>query len=208
MLHLLKGTPFVYQGEEIGMTNARFERIDQYRDLETLNHFEEQVAEGVSPEVFLAGANRNSRDHSRTPMQWSAADHGGFTTGTPWIEVNPNVREVNVEQDIGDPDSILAHYRRLIALRQEKDLVVFGHTKQIFADDPDIIAFERKHGSERLLVIANLTAQDQERGLPDDLVGPADCLICTHDPQSDIARWLSLRPYESLAWIIRGNNGC
>ncbi|KAA8608889.1 oligo-1,6-glucosidase [Salipiger aestuarii] len=202
VLHLLKGTPFVYQGEEIGMTNARFERIDQYRDLETLNHFEEQIAQGVSPDVFLAGANRNSRDHSRTPMQWSAAPHGGFTTGTPWIEANPNFAQVNVERDMAHPDSIFAHYRRLIALRKDSDLVTFGHTVQRFDDDPDILAFERRLGEERLLVIANFTARPQERALPDDLTGPASCLLCTHAPYNAIPPRLTLAPYESLAWTL------
>ena len=202
VLHLLKGTPFVYQGEEIGMTNARFERIDQYRDLETLNHFESQIAHGVPPEVFLAGANRNSRDHSRTPMQWSAAPHGGFTTGTPWIEANPNFTEVNVEGDKAHPDSVFAHYRRLIALRKDSDLVCFGRTEQMFADDPDIVAYQRRLGDERLFVIANFTGREQLRDLPDEVCGPAKCVIASHAGRDEVPCAIALAPFESLAWKL------
>ncbi|MEQ3626208.1 MAG: alpha-glucosidase [Celeribacter sp.] len=199
VLHMLKGTPFVYQGEEIGMTNARFERIDQYRDLETLNHFEEQIAKGVEPQEFIAGANRNSRDNARTPMQWSAAAHGGFTSGTPWIEVNPNYPEINVEADRADPDSIFAHYGRLIELRQIHDTVAFGHTEQLFADDPNILVFQRRLGNRRILVAANFTAREQRCDLTKDLAGPALCLVATHTPRKSLARQITLAPYESFA---------
>ena len=199
VLHLLKGTPFVYQGEEIGMTNARFERIDQYRDLETLNHFEEQIAQGVEPEVFLAGANRNSRDHSRTPMQWSAAPQGGFTTGTPWIETNPNFTEINVEADLAHPESIFAHYRRLIRLRQENEIVAFGQTTQLMPDDPEILAFERRLGGDRIVVFANFSDRVQTRALPAELTGPVHCLAWTHAEREALAGDLVLAPFESIA---------
>lgn len=135
-------------------------------------------------------------------MQWNAAPHGGFTTGTPWIQANPNFEEVNVEHDMAHGDSIFAHYRRLIALRKESDLVTFGHTVQLMQDDPDIIAFERRLGDERLFVIANFTAQDRDRDLPEDLAGQAECLAWSHAPRGEIPRLLRLAPYESLAWKL------
>ncbi|APX24089.1 MULTISPECIES: alpha-glucosidase [Salipiger] len=203
VLHLLKGTPFVYQGEEIGMTNAQFERIDQYRDLETLNHFQEQIVQGVPPEVFLEGANRNSRDHSRTPMQWSSAPHGGFTSGTPWIEVNPNHTTVNVESDKGHPQSVFSHYRRLIALRRESELVAFGRTEQVFPEDPDVLAYERRLGDERLFVIANFSGCEQLRDLPAEFTGAGHCIAWSHEPREDVPAALTLAPYESFAWILK-----
>ncbi|WP_405048797.1 alpha-amylase family glycosyl hydrolase [Rhizobium sp. NLR22b] len=116
VLHLLKGTPFVYQGEEIGMTNVPFTSIEQYRDIETINMHRLHVEAGLSPEEFIRGANENGRDNARTPMQWSAAPYGGFSTGAPWIEVNPNYPKVNAEAAIKDEKSIWNHYRKLIAL--------------------------------------------------------------------------------------------
>lgn len=202
VLHLLKGTPFVYQGEEIGMTNARFDRIDQYRDLETLNHFEEQIALGVEPEVFITGANRNSRDHSRTPMQWSDAPNGGFTTGTPWIEVNPNFCDINVAQDLGDPDSIFTHYRRLIALRQQNDIVAFGHTRQLLAADAGVLAFERRLGGRRIVVFANFTPHPQRRDLPEEVTGRGEALVYSHARRDEVPGQLDLAPFESFACQI------
>ena len=208
VLHMLRGTPFVYQGEEIGMTNARFDRIDQYRDLETLNHFNAQIAEGVEPSEFLAGANRNSRDNARTPMQWSAAPNGGFTTGTPWIETNPNYPDINVEQDLPDPDSIFAHYKRLIALRRDRDVIAFGQTEPLWEDDPDILAFERRLGAERLLVVANFTNRDQTRALPSHLANrAAKGLAWSRAPREDIPDRLELQPFESLVWIFDAEPG-
>ncbi|SNY93262.1 oligo-1,6-glucosidase [Cohaesibacter sp. ES.047] len=202
VLHLLKGTPFIYQGEEIGMTNARFTRIDQYKDLETLNHFEDQIAKGVPPEQFIAGANRNSRDNSRTPMQWTSAPNAGFTAGTPWIEMNPNADEINVEQDMAHPKSILAHYRKLVELRLNLDVIAFGQTKPLLEDDPSIMAYLRELDDQRVLVVANFTAETQSVMLPADVRGLGKCLVASHDHHERIGPDLELAPYESFACLM------
>lgn len=202
VMHLLKGTPFIYQGEEIGMTNAKFERIDQYRDLDTLNHFEEQVALGMPPETFIAGANRNSRDNARTPMQWNSAPHGGFTTGTPWIEANPNAHEINVEQDLIHPDSVFAHYRQLVQIRKDHDVVPYGHTTALLERDPHIMAYQRKLDGQTLLVVGNFSADPQKPNLPEEVCGVGKCLICSHEDRSRIDPGLELAPYESFAILM------
>ena len=158
-LHLMQGTPYIFQGEEIGMTNAGFARIDQYRDVETLNFHRIQLAEGVTEAAFLAGARANSRDNARTPMQWSAAPNAGFTNGTPWIEVNGNYSQLNVERDIGDPNGVFQHYRRLIALRREYEIIRHGAFQALLLEHPALFAFERKLGSEHLLVVVNMSRQ-------------------------------------------------
>ena len=160
VLHLMEGTPYVYQGEEIGMTNAGFTRIDQYRDVETLNFHRIQPAEGVAEPDFLAGARANSRDNARTPMQWSAAPHAGFTSGTPWIAVNANFPALNVEQDRSDPDGVFQHYRRLITLRREHALIRYGDFRLLLPDHSSLFAYERRLASDHLLVVANMSGQE------------------------------------------------
>jgi oligo-1,6-glucosidase len=135
-LHMMKGTPYVYQGEELGMTNAGFSDIAGYRDVETLNHHRHALAAGADEESVMAGITRMSRDNARTPMQWDASPNAGFTTGTPWLAVNPNHTEINAEAALADPDSVFHHYRRLIALRKELPVVVHGVYAPLLPDHP------------------------------------------------------------------------
>lgn len=158
-LHLMEGTPYIYQGEEIGMTNAGFTSIDQYRDVETLNFHQIQLAAGINEADFLAGARANSRDNARTPMQWSAEPNAGFTSGTPWIAVNGNFSNLNAELDRADPEGVFQHYRKLIVLRREHAVIRHGAFQAILSDHPAIFAFERKLGSECLLVVINMSRQ-------------------------------------------------
>jgi len=198
-LHLMKGTPFVYQGEEIGMTNAGFTRIDQYRDLETLGHYAEQIAKGVSPQEFLEGAARFSRDNSRTPMQWSADEHGGFSEATPWIEPCANWREVNVATDRADPEGVFEHYRRLIALRRERPIVVHGRYRPYLRGHAQIMAYTRSLGDEALAVMANLSESPCEIELPAALRVEGETLIASHGARSLAGPRLTLAPYENVA---------
>lgn len=166
ILHLQRGTPYVYQGEEIGMTNAPFENVADYRDIETLNHFATALAAGHDVASVINGVQAMSRDHARTPMQWDAGDNAGFTTGTPWISVNPNSGELNAQSQYDRPGSIFEHYRRLIALRHESRVVAEGDFSRIDAGSAAVFAFERGLGSEALLVIANLSSEPMTPVLP------------------------------------------
>ena len=197
VLHLMEGTPYIYQGEEIGMTNAGFTKIDQYRDLETLNFHRIQVASGVSEEDFLAGARTNSRDNARTPMQWSSAPNAGFTTGQPWIEVNSNYKTVNAEQDRADPQGVFARYKLLIALRKRHHLIRHGSFRLLAPDHEQLFAFERKLGNENLVVLANFTNMAIDMPpLPFTQLSGVDLLT---NQSFDLAAYHQMPAYASLA---------
>ncbi|MFA9445553.1 alpha-glucosidase [Egicoccus sp. AB-alg6-2] len=155
VLHLHRGTPFVYQGEELGMTNAAFDRIESFRDIESRNHFAEAVAGGTDPAHVLDLLQERSRDNARTPMQWDDSTNAGFTTGTPWIEVNPNHAAINAAAAVADPDSVFHHYRRLIELRHTDRVVVHGDFTLLLPDDPRVHAFTRRLDDVELLVLGN-----------------------------------------------------
>lgn len=158
VLHLQQGTPFIYQGEEIGMTNVRFTSIDDYRDVETLNYFREAVHErGMDPALVLSALRETSRDNARTPMQWTGDDEGGFSSGEPWISMNRNHRVINVEDQRGVSGSVLEHYRRLIALRHEVSAIRTGSFVLWEPDHPRLFVYERVSDDGRLLVVANLS---------------------------------------------------
>ena len=157
VLHLMRGTPYVYEGEELGMTNAGFTALDQYRDLESLNWAAVARAEGRSEESILRSLAVKSRDNARTPMQWDASPNGGFTRGTPWIQVNPNASEINAAAAVADPDSVFHHYRRLIEMRHGLPVIVHGDYTPLFEQDEQVFAYIRALDDARLLVLANLS---------------------------------------------------
>ncbi|MBB5959536.1 oligo-1,6-glucosidase [Saccharothrix tamanrassetensis] len=161
VLHLHRGTPYVYQGEELGMTNAPFESVEDMRDVESLNYHRMAVAAGHDPEEVLRGLRAMGRDNARTPVQWDAGRHAGFTTGEPWMPVNPNHRWLNAEAQYDDPRSVFHHYRRLIRLRHEHPVVALGDFHMLLPDDPHIYAYERTLDGTRLLVVANLSGEEQ-----------------------------------------------
>lgn len=202
VLHLLKGTPYIYQGEEIGMTNVEFTDIGQYRDIETLNMHRIHVEAGLSPADFIAGANANGRDNARTPMQWAAAAHGGFSTAAPWIEVNPNHASINVAAALADERSILNHYRRLVALRKTLPVVVYGTYRSYLDQHPDIYVYTRTLDAERLVVVANFSAKPVSVDLPDELLGAGRSVIANYAPVDHLAPTLDLRPYEAFAVLM------
>jgi oligo-1,6-glucosidase len=170
VLHLHRGTPYVYQGEELGMTNAPFASLDDFRDIESLNHYREAVAAGADPADVLANLRVASRDNARTPMQWDASEHAGFTAGTPWLAVNPNHAEINAEAARADPDSVFHHYRRLIELRHREPAVAVGDFTMLWPDDTQLYAYTRRLEDVELLVAANLSGEPAEV----DLSGGAD----------------------------------
>ena len=158
LIHTMRGTPYVYQGEELGMTNAYFTRLDQYRDIEVFNTWKLWVETGkVHPEDMMRWFARIARDNARTPMQWNRSENAGFTTGAPWIGVNPNYLSVNAEDEARDPDSVLNYYKKLIALRKAYPILVYGSFVPLLEDDPSVYAYRRELDGERLTVALNWT---------------------------------------------------
>ncbi len=164
LLHLHRGTPYVYQGEELGMANAPFDRIDDFRDVESINHFAQAVAHGQDPDTVLAALRRMSRDNARTPVQWDASPSAGFSTGTPWIPVNPDHVEWNAAAQRADPTSVLAHHKRLIALRHADPVVALGDFTMLLPEHDELYAFTRSLDDATLLVVCNLGASTHPLG--------------------------------------------
>jgi oligo-1,6-glucosidase len=191
ILHLHRGTPYVYQGEELGMTNTRFDEIGAFRDIESLNHYAEAVAAGDDPEAVLASLRTMSRDNARTPMQWDASEHAGFTSGEPWIPVNANAADINAEAAVADPDSVFHHYRRLIALRHTEPVVAHGDFTMLLRDDERVYAFTRRLGDDELLVLGNFSGEDAAVDLPD----PGGELVLGN--YADSGEPGTLRPWEA-----------
>ena len=191
MLHGLEGMPYIYQGEELGMTNIHLP-IEAYRDLESLNLYEARKAAGYPEAEIMASLYARSRDNARTPMQWDASPHGGFTTGTPWLTENPNYREINATAALADPDSIFHYYRRLIALRKTYPVFVHGDFTLLEPDHPCLFVYRRRLARQSLLVICNYGGGETAWSLPagwDD----AQCLISNY-PDRLTGR---LRPWEA-----------
>nr|WP_281201112.1 alpha,alpha-phosphotrehalase [Orenia metallireducens] len=205
-IHLMQGTPYIYQGEEFGMTNPNFTDISDYRDVESLNAYRILKSEGRSEEEIMAAIKAKSRDNSRTPVQWSSAENAGFTTGTPWIGVADNYREINAKDAIADQNSIFYHYQRLISLRKELDIITYGDYQLILEDNPDIFAYVRSYEDEKLLVINNFYGKETEFELPAELSDLIDynnkILISNYDDSSQDIQKISLRPYESIAYYL------
>lgn len=202
---MLQGTPYIYQGEEIGMTNVAFPSIADYRDIETLNFYREMVeGRGLSAEAAMRAIHAKSRDNARTPMQWDDTPNAGFTAGTPWISVNPNYPEINVQQALADPNSVFHYYRRLIRLRKENPVAVYGRYHLLLADHPQIYAFTRTLDDDRLLVILNFSSESPRFALPEDLPTSGHTLLIANypvDPAADL-RAVTLRPWEARVYRL------
>lgn len=196
-LHMMQGTPYVYQGEELGMTNAYFDKLEDYRDIESINFFTELTEAGImTPEYMMKCLMLRSRDNARTPMQWNDSVQGGFTSGEPWIRINPNYKEINAVQQLGDPDSVFHYYQKLIRLRKEKDIIVYGSFEALCRDDDKIFAYTRKLDQKKLLTVCNFSDQDAEMEIPEEFAG-AQCLI-TNLGRTAFDRNFVLRPYEAF----------
>ena len=201
VLHLHRGTPYIYQGEEIGMTNVPFTDISDFRDIETLNAYAAAQGRGdVDLDQLLHAFRKKSRDNARTPVQWNSTSQAGFTTGTPWIPVNPAFRQINADLQRSDPTSIYAYYRKLIALRHDDDLVVEGDFSILLPDNPEIYAFTRSLPDSALLVIANLS--DNPVTVQLDGVDPegANLILSNHDHAAALSREISLRPWNARVY--------
>ena len=205
-LHTLHGTPYIYQGEEIGMTNVAFPTIDDYRDVETRNMYREFVEEkGIDRKIVMAMIHAKSRDNARTPMQWDASANAGFTSATPWIKVNPNYPAINVARCSADPDSILYYYQRLIRLRRENPVIVHGRYDPLCEAHEQIYAFTRTWKDERLLVILNFSADRPVFALPCHVRLANQELLIGNYPMDaeEHSTPLTLRPYEARVYRLR-----
>ncbi len=205
VLHMMKGTPYIYQGEEIGMTNVRFQSIDEYRDIETLNMYKEKVIDhGEDIEKVMESIYIKGRDNARTPMQWDDQNHAGFTTGEPWITVNPNYKEINVKQAIQDEGSIFYYYKKLIELRKNNEIVVYGSYDLILENNPSIFAYVRTYGDEKLIVIANFTADESVFEMPEDIsYSESELFIHNYDVEIGSIDNITLRPYEAMVFKLK-----
>ncbi|MBS4213742.1 glycoside hydrolase family 13 protein [Neobacillus rhizophilus] len=194
-LHFMQGTPYIYQGEEIGMTNVKFSALDEYRDIETINMYKERKSQGYSHEEIMASIYAKGRDNARTPMQWDDEEHAGFTTGTPWIKVNPRYHEVNVKSALEDKNSIFYFYQKLIALRKELDIIVEGDFQLLLQDHPQLFAYKRKWQEESLIVICNFGDKDVD--MDNELLTRISDYnaILSNYPSSSIEK---LRPFEAV----------
>ncbi|MCT2893467.1 glycoside hydrolase family 13 protein [Lacticaseibacillus paracasei] len=199
LLHLLRGTPYVYQGEEIGMTNAPVASIVDVQDIESVNMYREQMALGQSEKTILTAINAKGRDNARTPMQWRDAPNAGFTTSQPWLRVNPNYHTINVAAALDDPDSIFYTYQQLIRLRHENDVIVNGRFEAIQNLAPAVMAYYRVLGHTRWLVVVNLSEKRQPLDLNDQL----EKTIVTNDAPLQSLTDQTLQPYQAFAAIVR-----
>lgn len=203
LLHLMQGTPYIYQGEEFGMTNVRFSSIEEYKDIETLNMYREKVAEGMNPEDIMKSIYVKGRDNARTPMQWNSEDQGGFTEGEPWIALNPNYKEINAEQALKDPESIFYYYQKLIALRKEHEIIPYGSFELHYADHPSIYAYTRAYENERILVLCNVSGEKQ---VIDNVasfdINQAEILITNEEKHEKDE--FTLNPWEATAYYFKG----
>ena len=199
-VHLLQGTPYIYQGEEFGMTNPHFTSIGQYRDVESLNAYRELIDAGKPEDEVLRILERKSRDNSRTPVQWDDSPNAGFTTGEPWIEVAANYPQVNAAAAMADPDSVFHHYRQLIELRKTDPLVTTGRYELLDRDHPAVFAYLRRGEDEALLVVNNFYADPVEWPLPAQLAEyeRRELVIANLGEPVFTDGALALRPYESV----------
>lgn len=204
-LHMMKGTPYIYQGEELGMTNVRFDTIDDYRDIETLNMYQEFIEKGKPVEDIMQSIYIKSRDNARTPMQWDDSENAGFTSGTPWIKVNPNYKNINVNQALNDKNSIFYHYKKLIQLRKEHDIIVNGKYEVIDIDNEDVFAYSRSLNNEQLLIISNFRNKDVNFDLPDHFHNKSIKVLISNTEKeiTHIKENIKLEPYDSFVFVIK-----
>lgn len=198
-LHMMQGTPYVYQGEELGMCNAYFDNLEDYRDIESINAYHELTEQcGVSHEEMMGYLKRISRDNARTPMQWDDSKNAGFTTGTPWLKVNSNYPEVNAKAQVNDPDSVFSYYKKLIRLRHENEIIVYGDYELLEAESEETFIYKRTYENEHLMVLCNFT--DHEVSVTDAVMEQipdgAEKLITNYADD----RGQTLRPYEAKVY--------
>lgn len=206
LLHGMKGTPYIYQGEEIGMTNVAFDDIADYDDIEIRNMYKEKRAQGVPHETLMHAIHVKGRDNARTPMQWDHSEQGGFTKGRPWLKVNPNYTSINVADCLTDKQSIFYHYKQLVAMRKQYDIMVYGDFTMLCNEDPHIFAYERTLGNEKMVVVCNFYDTETTFTYPewaDDVKNKNISILLSNynDSSKDLSQ-VTLRPYEAVIYLF------
>lgn len=196
-IHMMQGTPYVYQGEELGMTNCPFNTLDNFRDLESINAFHELTEQGkMTEEDMMAAIGYKGRDNARTPMQWADSAYAGFSTANPWIMVNPNYTKINAKDQVNREDSVFKYYQKLIKLRHESELIVYGTYDLILDDDKDIYAYIRTLGDEKLIVYCNFSENTREVELPEEFTNGK--VLISNYIDAKVNHKITLRPYEAI----------
>ncbi len=199
MIHLMRGTPYIYQGEEIGMTNAGFGSLEEYRDVESINYYHILKEQGMKEQEILHILGARSRDNARTPMQWNSEAYGGFSKNRPWIDVNRNYKKINVQENLQSPDSIWYFYQQLIRMRKEYDVISHGAYEPLYEEHPDVFAYRRVYDEEELLVLANFHGHDTRLILEQEETGNYSCVLSNYKKR-DLEKILEMKPYELIAW--------
>lgn len=203
ILHMQKGTPYIYQGEEIGMTNVKFDSIEDYKDIETLNMYKERIDKGYDRNHIMNSIYVKSRDNARTPMQWSREQNGGFTKGIPWIRVNENYKDINVDEALRDKDSVFYHYKALINLRKENDVIIYGTYNCIDINHKAIYSYVRELNGIEFLVVANFYDKIEKFILPQNIhYDKCQLILSNYKDSNNIPNEIVLRPYEALIYKL------
>ena len=202
LLHGMKGTPYIYQGEELGMTNVKFEDINEYNDIESLNMYKDRLSKGYTHDEIMESIYAKGRDNARTPMQWDSTENAGFTTGTPWIAVNKNYNEINAKQCLQDENSIFHHYRKLIDIRKNNDTIIYGDYSLLWPEDKNIFAYTRELNGDKILVVCNFYDKEVTFSF-DGEFNHADILLSNYKDSSTLIEKLNLRPYEAIMFRIK-----
>ena len=206
VLHMMQGTPYVYQGEELGMTNCPFGSIEDYRDLESINAYHELTESGLrQPEELLECIAYKSRDNARTPMQWDDSANAGFTTGKPWIMVNPNYTAINAKAELADPDSVFHYYQKLIGLRRQskwKNEIIYGDYQLLAPEDTEVFSYLRRRGNATILVVCNLSPNNRDFVVPDGIMWDETELLISNDGAPELTKTLHLTAWQAAVWAL------
>ena len=202
LLHGMKGTPYIYQGEELGMTNVKFDNIEDYNDIESLNMYKERISKGYKHEEIMESIYAKGRDNARTPIQWDDSEYGGFSTSKPWLAVNKNYKYINAKNCLKDNDSIFYHYKKLIEIRKSNETIIYGDYNLLCEDDKNIFAYTRKLNGDTILVVCNFYKEPVEFNFNEEYTGALEILISNYKDSSSEINNLKLRPYEAIMYRI------
>ncbi|HHD2753063.1 TPA: alpha-glucosidase [Clostridium perfringens] len=203
LLHGMKGTPYIYQGEELGMTNIRFESIDMYDDIEIHNMYKERIAQGYKHEDIMESIYAKGRDNARTPMQWDDSEFGGFSTVEPWLGVNLNYKTINAKEALENRDSIFYHYKKLIDIRKNNETIIYGDYELLNPEDENVFAYIRELNGEKILVVCNFKENPAKFMLKEDLEKEPEILLSNYKDSAANLYELNLRPYEAIMYKIK-----